>query len=43
MNVEISIDGGDVIDSYLPTDNIDLTKKTNICGANVYDWTTRTV
>lgn len=43
MNIEISIDGGDVIESYLPTDKIDLTKKTNICGANIYDWTTRTV
>lgn len=43
MNIEISIDGGNVIESYLPTDNIDLTTKSNICGANVYDWTTRTV
>lgn len=43
MNIEISIDGGNVIESYLPTDKIDLTKKSNICGANIYDWTTRTV
>lgn len=38
MNIEISIDGGNVVDSYLVNDNIDLTTKTNICGANIYDW-----
>ncbi|EAR99597.2 IPT/TIG domain protein (macronuclear) [Tetrahymena thermophila SB210] len=43
MNIEVSIDGGKVVDPYLVSDNVDLTKKADICGANIYDWQTRTV
>lgn len=38
MNIEVSIDGGKVVDPYLVSDNVDLTKKADICGANIYDW-----
>lgn len=43
MNIEISVDGSSVVDSFFLADKIDLTKKTDICGANIYDWQTRTV
>ncbi|KAL4508253.1 hypothetical protein ABPG72_003557 [Tetrahymena utriculariae] len=43
MNIEVSIDGGKVVEPYLVSDKIDLTKKVDICGANIYDWQTRTV
>ncbi|KAL4484574.1 hypothetical protein ABPG74_019751 [Tetrahymena malaccensis] len=42
-NIEVSVDGSSVIDPYLPSDNVDLTTKTNICGANTYNSQTRTV
>lgn len=38
MNIEISVDGSSVVDSFFLADKIDLTKKTDICGANIYDW-----
>lgn len=43
MNIEISIDGGDIVPADLVSNNVDLSKKANICGANVYDWQTRTI
>lgn len=27
----------------MPSDNVDLTTKANICGANIYDFQTRTI
>lgn len=43
MNIEVSVVNEGIIDSFLLTDNIDLTTKTDICGANIYDWNTRSV
>lgn len=43
MNIEISIDNVGVVPSYYLVDNVDLTTKTSICGANIYDWNTRMV
>lgn len=43
MNIEVSVDHGSVVEPYLVSDNIDLTKKTSICGANIYDWSKSTI
>lgn len=43
MNVEITNGKDEVVDSFLVADNVDITTKTSICGANIYDWNTRTI
>lgn len=43
MNIEITNGNEDIVDSYLVKDSVDLTTKTSTCGANIYDWTTRTI
>jgi len=37
------LNDGTVVDSLLPTDNIDLITKKTECGANIYNYKTRTV
>lgn len=43
MNIEVSVDGSSVIESYLLLENVDLKTKSDICGANIYNWKTRTI
>lgn len=43
MNIEVYVDGVGVVESFLVNDNIDLTTKTETCGANIYDWNTRSI
>ena len=43
MNIEVTDVNDKVINSFLVNDNVDLTKKTNVCGANIYDYKTRTI
>ncbi|KAL4484526.1 hypothetical protein ABPG74_019703 [Tetrahymena malaccensis] len=42
QNIEVSIDGGAIIEPFLVSDNVDLTKK-NTCGANIYNYETKTI
>ncbi|EAR87205.2 IPT/TIG domain protein (macronuclear) [Tetrahymena thermophila SB210] len=42
QNIEVSIDGGAVVEPFLVSDNVDLTKNTT-CGANIYNYETRTI
>ena len=37
MNIEITNKYNEVINSYILQDNIDLTTKGTICGANIYN------
>lgn len=43
MNIEVSVDGVGIVESFLVNDKIDLTTKTAICGANIYDYNTRNI
>ncbi|KAL4508252.1 hypothetical protein ABPG72_003556 [Tetrahymena utriculariae] len=40
-NIEVSTDGGSPIEPFIS--NEVLTTKTSICGANIYDWRSRTI